>query len=83
VVGRCSSAGDAFTHASSLRVHPVLVDDALSLEGSPNLVVAHIFPGACCSRRLTAWSPGRGRRTRRCRAGPRAERRVLARLDKG
>jgi hypothetical protein len=53
VVARCSSAGDAFTHASSLRVHPVLVDDALSLEGSPNLV-AHIFPGACCSRRLTA-----------------------------
>jgi DNA-binding NarL/FixJ family response regulator len=38
VVGRCSSASDAFTHVSSLRPELVLVDAALALEGSPNLV---------------------------------------------
>jgi DNA-binding NarL/FixJ family response regulator len=38
VVGRCSSAEDAFTAASSLRPDLVLVDAALGLEGSPNLV---------------------------------------------
>ena len=39
VIGRCSSAEDAFTVASSLRPDLVLVDAALGLEGSPNLVV--------------------------------------------
>jgi two-component system NarL family response regulator len=38
VVGRCSSAEDAFTHVSSLRPDLVLVDAALGLEGSPTLV---------------------------------------------
>jgi DNA-binding NarL/FixJ family response regulator len=38
VIGRCSSAEDAFTVASSLRPDLVLVDAALGLEGSPNLV---------------------------------------------
>jgi len=38
VVGRCSSADDAFAHVSSLRPDLVLVDAALGLEGSPNLV---------------------------------------------
>ena len=38
VIGRCSSADDAFTHVSSLRPDLVLVDAALGLEGSPNLV---------------------------------------------
>jgi DNA-binding NarL/FixJ family response regulator len=38
VIGRCSSAEDAFTHVSSLRPELVLVDAALGLEGSPNLV---------------------------------------------
>ncbi|HEY7607188.1 MAG TPA: response regulator transcription factor [Actinomycetes bacterium] len=38
VVGRCSSAEDAFTASSSLRPDLVLVDAALGLEGSPNLV---------------------------------------------
>lgn len=38
VIGRCSSAEDAFTHVSSLRPDLVLVDAALGLEGSPNLV---------------------------------------------
>ena len=38
VIGRCSSAEDAFTHVSSLRPDLVLVDAALALEGSPNLV---------------------------------------------
>ena len=38
VIGCCSSAEDAFTHLSSLRPELVLVDAALALEGSPNLV---------------------------------------------
>jgi DNA-binding NarL/FixJ family response regulator len=38
VIGRCSSAEDAFTHVSSLRPDLVLVDAALGLEGSPTLV---------------------------------------------
>ena len=38
VIGRCSSADDAFTHVSSLRPDLVLVDAALGLEGSPDLV---------------------------------------------
>jgi DNA-binding NarL/FixJ family response regulator len=38
VIGRCSSADDAFTHVSSLRPDLVLVDSALGLEGSPTLV---------------------------------------------
>jgi DNA-binding NarL/FixJ family response regulator len=38
VIGRCSSAEDAFTHVSSLRPDLVLVDAVLGLEGSPNLV---------------------------------------------
>ena len=38
VIGRCSLAEDAFTHVSSLRPELVLVDAALGLEGSPNLV---------------------------------------------
>ena len=38
VIGRCSSADDAFAHMSSLRPDLVLVDAALGLEGSPNLV---------------------------------------------
>jgi two-component system, NarL family, nitrate/nitrite response regulator NarL len=38
VIGRCSSADDAFTHVCSLRPDLVLVDAALGLEGSPNLV---------------------------------------------
>jgi DNA-binding NarL/FixJ family response regulator len=39
VIGRCSSADDAFTVVSTLRPDLVLVDAALGLEGSPNLVV--------------------------------------------
>ena len=35
VIGRCSSAEDAFTAVSSLRPDLVLVDAALGLEGSP------------------------------------------------
>jgi DNA-binding NarL/FixJ family response regulator len=38
VIGRCSSAEDAFAHVSSLRPDLVLVDATLALEGSPNLV---------------------------------------------
>jgi two-component system NarL family response regulator len=38
VIGRCSSAEDAFTHVSSLRPDLVLVDAALGLEGAPTLV---------------------------------------------
>ena len=38
VVGRCSTAGDAFTAVSSLGPDLVLVDSALGLEGSPTLV---------------------------------------------
>jgi two-component system, NarL family, nitrate/nitrite response regulator NarL len=38
VVGRCSSAEDAFAHVSSLRPDLVLVDASLGLEGSPSLV---------------------------------------------
>jgi DNA-binding NarL/FixJ family response regulator len=38
VVGRCSSATDAFAHLSSLRPDLVLVDASLGLEGAPNLV---------------------------------------------
>jgi len=38
VVGRCSSASDAFAHVSRLRPDLVLVDAGLGLEGSPNLV---------------------------------------------
>ena len=38
VIGRCSSADDAFAHVSSLRPDLVLVDAALGLDGSPNLV---------------------------------------------
>jgi DNA-binding NarL/FixJ family response regulator len=38
VIGGCSSAEDTFTHVSSLRPDLVLVDAALGLEGSPNLV---------------------------------------------
>jgi DNA-binding NarL/FixJ family response regulator len=38
VIGRCSSADDAFTHVASFHPDLVLVDAALGLEGSPNLV---------------------------------------------
>ena len=38
VIGRCSLAEDAFTQVSSLRPELVLVDAALGLDGSPNLV---------------------------------------------
>jgi DNA-binding NarL/FixJ family response regulator len=38
VVGRCSSAEDAFTHVTSLRPELVLVDAAMGLEDSPSLV---------------------------------------------
>ena len=38
VIGSCSSAEDAFAHVSSLRPDLVLIDAALGLEGSPNLV---------------------------------------------
>src|SRR4029450_3905029 len=38
VVGRCSSAADAFAQVPSLRPDLVLVDASLGLEGSPNLV---------------------------------------------
>src|SRR4029450_1946233 len=38
VVGRCSSASDAFAQVSSLRPDLVLVDASLGLDGSPNLV---------------------------------------------
>jgi DNA-binding NarL/FixJ family response regulator len=38
VIGRCSSAEDAFSRVSSLRPDLVLVDAALGLEDSPNLV---------------------------------------------
>jgi DNA-binding NarL/FixJ family response regulator len=38
VIGRCSSAEDAFSRVSGLRPDLVLVDAALGLEGSPNLV---------------------------------------------
>ena len=38
VVGRCSSASNAFAQVSSLRPDLVLVDASLGLEGSPNLV---------------------------------------------
>jgi DNA-binding NarL/FixJ family response regulator len=48
VIGRCSSAEDAFTHVSSLRPDLVLVDAALGLEGSPNLVtrMLEVYPEA-------------------------------------
>jgi DNA-binding NarL/FixJ family response regulator len=48
VIGRCSSADDAFTVVSTLRPDLVLVDAALGLEGSPNLVVRMLeaSPGA-------------------------------------
>jgi len=45
VVGRCSSADDAFAHVSSLRPDLVLVDAALGLEGSPNLVIRMLGAG--------------------------------------
>jgi len=38
VIGLCSSADAAFTHVASLRPDLVLVDAAMGLEGSPNLV---------------------------------------------
>jgi two-component system, NarL family, nitrate/nitrite response regulator NarL len=38
VIGRCSSAEDAFAYVSSLRPDLVLVDATLGLSGSPNLV---------------------------------------------
>jgi len=38
VIGRCSSADDAFAYVSSLRPDLVLVDATLGLSGSPNLV---------------------------------------------
>jgi DNA-binding NarL/FixJ family response regulator len=38
VVGRCSTAEDAFTHVTSLRPELVLVDAAMGLEDSPSLV---------------------------------------------
>jgi DNA-binding NarL/FixJ family response regulator len=38
VVGRCSSAEDTFAYVTSLCPELVLVDAALGLEGSPNLV---------------------------------------------
>jgi two-component system NarL family response regulator len=38
VIGRCSSADDAFTQVASLRPDLVLVDAAMGLDGSPNLV---------------------------------------------
>jgi DNA-binding NarL/FixJ family response regulator len=48
VIGRCSLADDAFTVVSSLRPDLVLVDAALGLEGSPNLVARMLeaCPGA-------------------------------------
>jgi DNA-binding NarL/FixJ family response regulator len=48
VIGRCSSADDAFTVVSTLRPDLVLVDAALGLEDSPNLVVRMLeaSPGA-------------------------------------
>jgi DNA-binding NarL/FixJ family response regulator len=42
VIGRCSSADDAFTYVFSLRPDLVLVDAALGLEGSPSLVARMI-----------------------------------------
>jgi DNA-binding NarL/FixJ family response regulator len=50
VIGRCSSAEDAFAHVSSLRPDLVLVDAALGLEGSPNLVKRML--GACPQARV-------------------------------
>jgi DNA-binding NarL/FixJ family response regulator len=38
VIGRCSSAEDAFAYVSSLRPDPVLVDATLGLGGCANLV---------------------------------------------
>jgi two-component system nitrate/nitrite response regulator NarL len=38
VIGRCSSAEDAFSQVSNLRPDLVLIDAALGLEGSPTLV---------------------------------------------
>jgi len=40
VIGRCSSADDAFAHVSSLRPDLVLVDATLGLEGSPGAGLA-------------------------------------------
>jgi DNA-binding NarL/FixJ family response regulator len=45
VIGRCSSAEDAFTVASSLRPDLVLVDAALGLEALPTW-------SSACSRRV-------------------------------
>jgi hypothetical protein len=81
VAGRCLSAEDAFTHFSSLRLDLMLVDATLGLEASSNLVTC-MSPAACCSQWRAAWSPATGRRTRRYRAGPRAERRDLAQLGR-
>jgi DNA-binding NarL/FixJ family response regulator len=39
VIGRCSSAEDAFAVVSTIQPDLVLVDAALGLDGSPNLVV--------------------------------------------
>jgi DNA-binding NarL/FixJ family response regulator len=52
VIGRCSSADDAFTYVSSLRPDLVLVDAALGLEGSPNLVTRMLQ--ACPETRVVA-----------------------------
>jgi DNA-binding NarL/FixJ family response regulator len=48
VVGRCSSAEEAFSAVRSLHPDLVLVDAALGLDGSPNLVVRILeaHPGA-------------------------------------
>ena len=67
VVGRCSSAEDAFTHVSSLRPELVLVDAALGLEGSPTLVARMLeaCPGTAALSRSTTvdatWRSLKGR----------------------
>jgi hypothetical protein len=82
VAGRCLSTEDAFTHFSSLRLDLMPVDPTLGLEASSNLVTC-MSPAACCSQWRAAWSPATGRRIRRNRAGPRAERRDLTQLGQG
>jgi DNA-binding NarL/FixJ family response regulator len=50
VVGRCSTAEDAFARAAGLRPELVLVDAAMALEGSPNLIRRIL--GACPETRV-------------------------------
>ena len=45
VVGRCSTAENAFAQVSGLRPDLVLVEASLGLEGSPNLVARIWRPG--------------------------------------